>query len=625
MRLALPFLFILSILLSLNTSAQTIATFTSVTPTEQTQNLVLPSTHRFQRLIKSGDALSFGGTLGNNLDFTGYVPVSGSSTNGYLSISSETYPAECAVLSLSLNSSSRLWNVNSGGKVLFPAADIGEVGAFCSGTITPRNTVMVCEEMAPVYESNGDGYEDLGWIIEIDPVTRTVINQDGSGGVDKLWAMGRQRHENVAIKSDETAAYWGADDGTNGFMYKFVPTVAGNFSAGALYVLQTTSGFGTGTWQLIANTTQADRNNTVSLSLAAGAYNFNRIEDVEIGPDGKIYMATTTSGHVLRFRDLGTAVDQLEIFVASASYDVDGAGPLMPEPWGAGADNMAFDGEGNLWVLQDGTRNHIWVVGSSHTTGTPNVRLFATTPAGSEPTGITFSPDYKYLFMSFQHPSAGNATSQLDVAGNNVVFNTSTTVVIARSENLGPGSVLPAGFLLFNAIYKGAVVELEWATDKMENHSYFDVERSEEGINFSPVKRILKQQGPFNHLFSYTDANPPSAGPVFYRIRQCDNNGACTYSEIKKVASQKKEGQLKLHPVPASSSLKLEFIAGASGRAKWKIVSKSGMEIESKNVWVNKGKNVIAINTALLVPGTYVLIVNEGGKQSTAVFSKISK
>ena len=53
--------------------AQTIATFNSVQPTAQTQNLVLPATHTFQRIIKTGDPLSLGGNLGTHLDFTGYV------------------------------------------------------------------------------------------------------------------------------------------------------------------------------------------------------------------------------------------------------------------------------------------------------------------------------------------------------------------------------------------------------------------------------------------------------------------------------------------------------------------------------------------------------------------------
>ncbi len=136
-------------------NSQTIATFNSVEPVAQTQNFIIPSTHTFQRIIRSGNPLTNGGNLGANPDFTGYVPIGGSSTNGYLSISSETAPAECAILSINFNNGSKLWNVTNSGKVNLPVADIGLCAAFCSGTVTPKNTIMVCEEVvAPAVDAN---------------------------------------------------------------------------------------------------------------------------------------------------------------------------------------------------------------------------------------------------------------------------------------------------------------------------------------------------------------------------------------------------------------------------------------------------------------------------------------
>ncbi len=71
-----PFLIYLLTVVVIRSHSQTIATFNSVTPAAQTQSLVLPSTHTFQRIIRSGDVLSDATTLGNSLDFTGYVPIS---------------------------------------------------------------------------------------------------------------------------------------------------------------------------------------------------------------------------------------------------------------------------------------------------------------------------------------------------------------------------------------------------------------------------------------------------------------------------------------------------------------------------------------------------------------------
>jgi sugar lactone lactonase YvrE len=346
--------------------------------------------------------------------------------------------------------------------------------------------------------------------------------------------------------------YWGADHPTNGYIYKFVPTVPGNFSSGALSVLITTGALGTGTWATVPNGDVTQRNNTVSASSALGAFNFNGVEDVEIGPDGMIYFAAKDAGRVYRFRDLGTTVDMLSVFVESTTYDVDGAGPFAPEPWGIGNDNLAFDGEGNLWVLQDGSRNHIWVVGSTHTAATPNVRLFATTPLGSEPTGITFTPDYKFMFLSFQHPSGSNTAAQTDAAGASVVFNTHTSVVIARTENLGPLATLPVKFTDFTVKNINKEVQIEWSVSEVQNHSFFIVERSLNGINFEEIHRNTQSLGNgTTQSFNFIDQQPPSSSNVlYYRIKQCDIDGSCHYSETRSLKVLNKKG-LSIYPVPA--------------------------------------------------------------------------
>lgn len=594
--------------------AQTIGTFPSVQPTAQTHNLILPATHTFQRLLRSGSTLTSGETAGNNLDFTGYVPIGGSSTNGYLSVSHETFPAGVTVLTLAFNPTNRLWAVTSSGNVAFPQADLGAVSAFCAGTVTPANRVMVCEETTGLSDGNGDGYNDDGWIIEIDPATRTVINQDGTGGADKLWALGRQIHEDVVIKPDQSVAYWSADNVANGYIYKFVPAVPGNFSTGQLFVLKTTSALGTGTWEPLANATTADRNNTVLLSQAAGAFNFSRVEGIEIGPDGKIYFASTTSGNIYRFRDNTTGVEELEVFVASTNYDVDGAGPYPPEPWGTGADNIAFDGEGNLWVLQDGGRNHIWVVAPDHTAANPKVRLFATTPAGSEPTGITFSPDYRFLFLSLQHPNGSNTTPQTDAAGAAVAFDNSTTVVIARKVHLGPLVALPLFLERFEARQKRNAVELTWKTSAATLEA-FEIDRSTDGVHFSVIGSVAGSGS--NHR--YTDRDLPFSGMFYYRLGQRDANGKTSYSETRTVTLQSTGPVFYLYPTPARNKLTLRFTCGPAGQARITLVNAAGFAVGR---YAGATGTDADINTTNLAHGLYYVVVETDKGKSSLSFVK---
>lgn len=423
-------IFFILFLSSLQTNCQNIGDFVSVEPLLQNTDFVIPSTHIFQKIIEAGEELTQGGFLPQRNDFAGYVPINGSSENGYLSINSEASPGGVSILDINFNTTTKLWETT-----LSQAVDFDNVVGTtknCSGTVTPWNTIISCEELTSTSDSNNDGYYDYGWCVEINPVTKTVI--------DKRWALGNFQHENIVVHSNNRTVYEGADSNP-GYLYKFVMDNAQDLSSGDLYVYNGSKN-GSGNWIQINNTTPTEQNTTLEQSNNAGATVFDGIEDVEIGPDGLVYFAVKGENRVYRFQDSdpinGTTVIQMETFVGDTSYDIEHENGTSTALWGYGNDNLAFDGEGNLWVLQDGENNYIWLVENGHTQAVPKVKIFGRTPTGAEPTGITFSPDYKFLFMSLQSPNASNnATSQTDASGDTVYFDNHITLVIALMENLG--------------------------------------------------------------------------------------------------------------------------------------------------------------------------------------------
>lgn len=418
--------------------AQNIGDFVSVKPTDiRPDTLMIPATHTFQYLIKTGDSLSDQRHAGSHFDFTGYIPIYGSK-EGWLSVSSEKDPAEVMILHIKLEDSG-LWKILSSGKVNFYTPfikkSIAKVANFCSGGVMPWGNVVVAEEVVTDGDSNKDGYDDVGWLVEIDPQKREIAKADKYGKPQKLWAMGRMQHENLCILNDLKTCYFGADSKDYGFLYKFVCDKTGDLSRGKLYVLcmDTDINGSSGAWKRVPNKRKEDCNHTNTLAKKLGATNFSGIEDVEIGPDGKIYFAAKYSGRVYRFRDLSKTTDDNEVFVEDRMYEIaheDGKTHIDFHAGDTGADNLAFDDDGNLWILNDGGNNGIWVADKSHSPQNPHIKLFAETPKGCEPTGITFSPDFKYLFVSFQNAKAHGA--QIDKAGTKVVFNTSHAVVISR-------------------------------------------------------------------------------------------------------------------------------------------------------------------------------------------------
>lgn len=429
-----------------------IACFTSIPPTAQTPNLIIPtSSHRFQVIMQQGDAYSIGGgTMPGNHDFTGFVGLNGSSKIGHLAINHENSPGGVSMLDISYSDSLKLWSVDSSRLVDFYNTDLVSTVRNCSGGITPWGTVITAEENTNTGDANNDGYQDIGWLVEIDPIT-SKVKEYGNGKQEKLWQCGRFNHENAVVLNDSITLYTGEDGGSSA-VFKFVANNKMDLSQGDLYCLQLDAPLvsdepssPTGTWIKVPNTTQTDMNNTRSLAIALGATNFNGVEDIEFSPlDGKIYFTSKGKGRVYRFTDNDSVVANFETFVGGTSYVLNTTSGVFTEPWGGGNDNLTFDDQGNLWVLQDGGNNYIWLVRPDHTQAVPKVELFASFPSGSEPTGLTFSPDYKFGFVSVQHPSGSN-TAQLDATFSNVVMNRSTTFVFSREEYLGPQAPI-AGF-----------------------------------------------------------------------------------------------------------------------------------------------------------------------------------
>lgn len=420
-----------------------IGCFTSIVPTGQTNKLIIPVEHRFQLLFKQGESYTVGsGTVPGNHDYTAYVPANGSSETGHLSVNHENTPGGVSMIDLHLDTDQLLWVKDASQAIDFYNDDLVTTTRNCSGGVTPWGTVITAEENTAAADVNGDGYQDEGWLVEIDPVTK-LVKEYGNGIQEKLWALGRMNHENIVVANDNVTAYYGEDGGTH-CVYKFVADTPGNLSSGTVYVLKLDlplsndePSSATAQWIEVPNTTAQDRNNLNTVAGALGGTNFNGVEDCEISPlDGKIYFTTKGKNRVFRFKDDGASVSEFETFVGGTSYPVETANGIITENWGDGNDNLTFDDKGNLWVLQDGGNNYIWVIRPDHTQNDPNVLLFASMPAGSEPTGMTFTPDFKYGFFSVQHPNGNNA-AQLDATFGNVTFDASAAVVFALKENLG--------------------------------------------------------------------------------------------------------------------------------------------------------------------------------------------
>ncbi len=312
----------------------------------------------------------------------------------------------------------------------------GTLGNCCGG-ITPWGTFLSCEENyhhfygESVYDPATKKYifkparhllawdttdpqppEHYGWVNEINPRT---------GQIEKLVELGRFAHEGATVVTarDGRAVVYMGDDAENECFYKFVSNEKDNFKSGTLYVANLTEG----KWlplDINKNSELKKRfGNQTELLIRArdaahllGGTPLDRPEDCEVDPINRdIYLTCTNNknnphGHILKIKESGA--DHLAETFTSEIFLRGGVETGFSSP-----DNLAFDKNGNLWMVSDmdedkpgyegfGNNGLFFIPVRGKYAGLAH--RVAIAPQKAEFTGLFFAPDNETLFLSVQHP-----------------------------------------------------------------------------------------------------------------------------------------------------------------------------------------------------------------------------
>jgi len=214
-----------------------------------------------------------------------------------------------------------------------------------------------------------------------------------------------------------------------------------------------------------------------------------------------------------------------------------------------------------------------------------------------------------------------NAGSNLNVDGSYNVGNGSVMTGEGSATGnpcTGPvdfciNSPLPVELTSFEITKSVNGLKLDWQTATELNNDYFDVERSEDGMNFYAIARMGGHGTTTNaQQYRYTD-KAPLAKIEYYRLKQVDFDGAFEYSKtIVGYADQlANELHVTTYPNPAAerlsfrSALPIQFtklslvnIAGQEVVDLLPLLSGFGLEKEVKLPNLERGFYFIAFQTA---------------------------
>lgn len=173
----------------------------------------------------------------------------------------------------------------------------------------------------------------------------------------------------------------------------------------------------------------------------------------------------------------------------------------------------------------------------------------------------------------------------------------------------------PIELLYFSGENKNNRNVLTWETATEKNNNYFTIDRSTDAVNFESLVQV-EGAGSSNTLrtYSYTDAALPDQKLLYYRLKQTDYDGNCTYSEIVPVYAAASGEPPAVYFDNNLQQLNVEAEFYNPGSFALEVSDQLGKVVYQQPLFVSsKGRSIFQVLLPSLIPGVYSARIT-GGK-----------
>ncbi len=174
------------------------------------------------------------------------------------------------------------------------------------------------------------------------------------------------------------------------------------------------------------------------------------------------------------------------------------------------------------------------------------------------------------------------------------------------------GNPLPVELVSFEGAASNGNIALWWTTETELENDYFDIEKSRDGYQFSPIGRV-EAAGSTSRTQEYQFVDTkPYPGLNYYRLRQTDLDGTFEFSEVIAVRFAQ-TGPDAVFPVPAFDQVYLTWTLAADIPVWLVLHDLTGRE------WIRQAENAISgsnrfsLSLAGLSAGSYLLELRGAG------------
>jgi hypothetical protein len=236
---------------------------------------------------------------------------------------------------------------------------------------------------------------------------------------------------------------------------------------------------------------------------------------------------------------------------------------------------------------------------------------------------ITFFTSNKQMKWSTYYGGAGQDE------GRGLALDASSNLYIAgmKSNDVMPlkfsaGTVLPIQLISFSGKAEDSANRLSWETESETDNSYFSVERTTDGLSFQSVATVNGAgTSTGSHFYEAYDEHPAS-GTNYYRLKQTDENGNSSYSQLIAIISTDRQIDPLIFPNPVSGTLNILFFSAEENSGTIEILDVLGRPCLTENVEIQKGTNLKTLETSSLVSGLYSVFIHSSHESIRLRFKK---
>ncbi len=205
-------------------------------------------------------------------------------------------------------------------------------------------------------------------------------------------------------------------------------------------------------------------------------------------------------------------------------------------------------------------------------------------------------------------------------------YPTNTSTVLQNCTQL---SVLPVKFTLFDVAKKDNDALINWAVSNEDaNTNRYEIERSTDGVSFEAIQTLLPQNnGLSTNNYSKTDAsltNIKSVGLIlYYRIKQVDNDGKTSFTDIKMVRLGNKSNLITAFPNPVKDFTTVQMEFAKAEQVTMSLCNVDGKTVQNFTLQAVKGINTKKVDLNNLPSGNYMLKVTTASDVKTIKLIKL--